>query len=249
VLIFSQFKIMLNVLEDYLRLSGYPFERIDGDVKSRDRQNAIDRFSKGAPNASTGTVLDCVLQQSTAPKMPSRDDASGVSLTSMLACLSSSVLPFSAGTADSFVFLLSTRAGGQGITLTAADTCIIYDSDFNPQVWHRARLKSRHVVLCALTHSVPNPSHVTHNCGIDRNHALCRMTCKQWRAVTASVKTRCASWPSHHAFQRLNLDPKTAASALDPVPTLTQPCNSPPPYMSIRHSCHAGHGQQLHVEA
>jgi hypothetical protein len=26
------------------------------------------------------------------------------------------------------VFLLSTRAGGQGITLTAADNCIIYDS-------------------------------------------------------------------------------------------------------------------------
>ena len=32
-----------------------------------------------------------------------------------------------------FIFLLSTRAGGQGITLTAADTAIIYDSDFNPQ--------------------------------------------------------------------------------------------------------------------
>jgi hypothetical protein len=30
------------------------------------------------------------------------------------------------------VFLLSTRAGGQGITLTVADTCIIYDSDWNP---------------------------------------------------------------------------------------------------------------------
>ena len=39
-----------------------------------------------------------------------------------------------AGEADSFVFLLSTRAGGQGITLTAADTVIIYDSDWNPQV-------------------------------------------------------------------------------------------------------------------
>jgi len=30
------------------------------------------------------------------------------------------------------VFLLSTRAGGMGINLTAADTCILHDLDFNP---------------------------------------------------------------------------------------------------------------------
>ena len=33
---------------------------------------------------------------------------------------------------DVFVFMLSTRAGGLGINLTAADTVIFYESDWNP---------------------------------------------------------------------------------------------------------------------
>ncbi|CAM6096803.1 unnamed protein product [Calypogeia fissa] len=83
VLIFSQFTMMLDLLEDYLNHKGYSYERIDGKIRGPERQAAIDRYS--------------------------------------------------AKESDIFVFLLSTRAGGLGITLTAADTCLIYDSDWNPQ--------------------------------------------------------------------------------------------------------------------
>lgn len=39
---------------------------------------------------------------------------------------------------DIFIFVLSTRAGGLGINLTAADTVIFYDSDWNPTVDQQA---------------------------------------------------------------------------------------------------------------
>ena len=76
---------MKRVLDVYLLCfsSSYLFERLDGRICGKLRQEAIDRFSK--PES------------------------------------------------DRFVFLLCTRAGGLGINLTAADTVIIYDSDWNPQ--------------------------------------------------------------------------------------------------------------------
>ena len=39
---------------------------------------------------------------------------------------------------DISVFLLTTRAGGLGLNLTAADTCIIHDVDFNPAMDQQA---------------------------------------------------------------------------------------------------------------
>jgi len=44
-----------------------------------------------------------------------------------------------------FVFLLSTRAGGQGLNLQSADTVIIFDSDWNPQMDLQAMARAHRI--------------------------------------------------------------------------------------------------------
>ncbi|CAK1361083.1 Lymphoid-specific helicase [Cercospora beticola] len=84
VLIFSQFKTQLDLLETYCtQLRDWPTSRIDGSVAQTDRQEQI--------------------------------------------------LDFNDPESDTNIFLLSTRAGGQGINLAAADTVLLFDSDWNPQ--------------------------------------------------------------------------------------------------------------------
>ena len=83
VLIFSQFKTTLDILETYaVDLRGWKACRIDGSVAQDDRYTQITSFNNDKSYN---------------------------------------------------LFLLSTRAGGQGINLTAADTVILFDSDWNPQ--------------------------------------------------------------------------------------------------------------------
>lgn len=50
VLLFSQFKIMLDILEDYLDARSMKYERIDGNITGNKRQQAIDRFQQASGN-------------------------------------------------------------------------------------------------------------------------------------------------------------------------------------------------------
>ncbi|XP_058445908.1 SWI/SNF-related matrix-associated actin-dependent regulator of chromatin subfamily A containing DEAD/H box 1 homolog [Malaya genurostris] len=81
VLIFSQFVMMLDIIEMYLAIRKYGYLRLDGQTAVTERQELIDQYTQDS---------------------------------------------------NIFIFLLSTRAGGLGINLTAADTVIIHDIDFNP---------------------------------------------------------------------------------------------------------------------
>ena len=55
---------------------------------------------------------------------------------------------FNAPDSPHFLFILSTRAGGLGLNLQTADTVVIFDSDWNPQVCARFRLQ---LALCVVS--------------------------------------------------------------------------------------------------
>ena len=81
VLIFSQFTMMMDVMEKFLKIRGHRYLRLDGQTPVQERQYLIDEFNNDP---------------------------------------------------EIFIFILSTRAGGLGINLTAANTVILHDLDFNP---------------------------------------------------------------------------------------------------------------------
>ena len=57
---------------------------------------------------------------------------------------------FNAPGSKVFLFLMTTRAGGLGINLQTADTCILFDSDWNPMMDAQAQVRSRRPVVFSL---------------------------------------------------------------------------------------------------
>ncbi|KAJ9558022.1 hypothetical protein OSB04_012636 [Centaurea solstitialis] len=114
VLLFAQMTHTLDVLQDYMELRKYPYERLDGSIRAEERFAAIRSFSKQSVIRSSNSEA-------------SHDSA--------------------------FVFMISTRAGGVGLNLVAADTVIFYEQDWNPQVDKQALQRAHRIgqmnhVLC-----------------------------------------------------------------------------------------------------
>ncbi|CAN1248739.1 Probable helicase CHR10 [Linum perenne] len=112
VLLFAQMTRTLDILQDYLELRKYTYERLDGSIRAEERFAAIRSFSRQSGSESSAT------------------DGS-----------------------TAFVFMISTRAGGVGLNLVAADTVIFYEQDWNPQVDKQALQRAHRIgqmkhVLC-----------------------------------------------------------------------------------------------------
>ncbi|XP_040368322.1 probable helicase CHR10 isoform X2 [Rosa chinensis] len=106
VLLFAQMTHTLDVLQDFLELRKYSYERLDGSIRAEERFAAIRSFSK----------------QSAKQSLKSQADQN-----------------------DAFVFMISTRAGGVGLNLVAADTVIFYEQDWNPQVDKQALQRAHRI--------------------------------------------------------------------------------------------------------
>lgn len=120
VLIFSQMTAMLDILQGYLQCRGVSCARLDGNTSHDARESQLREFNSSLSPNMPARNLDVGDFEGSETTQDSQNTA-GEETNTSLECSNHSV------------FLLSTRAGGVGINLQAADTVILFDSDWNPQ--------------------------------------------------------------------------------------------------------------------
>ena len=96
---------------------------------------------------------------------------------------------FSKPDSDRFVFLLCTRAGGLGINLTAADTVIIYDSDWNPQNDLQAQARCHRIGQEKMVKVLPS-HHSQHLRARDVRQGLPQARARQGRSPVHRIQGR-----------------------------------------------------------
>ncbi|KAH8063541.1 ABC1 family-like protein [Aureococcus anophagefferens] len=106
---------------------------------------------------------------------------------------------------DAFVFLLSTRAGGVGINLCAADTVVIYDSDWNPQNGVQAMARC-------------------HRLGQTRDVAVYRLVArKSFEGHMLEAAARSSGSAGRHGRARARRRSSGACASAAPAPATTPP--------------------------
>ena len=114
ILLFCQMTRMLDLLEDWLRASGVGFVTGDSaNIPSADQSNGASKKKSQTAHTPVYGRID--------GSMPSADRQRAI-------------VDFNTPGTDTFLLLVSTRAGGLGLNLATADTIVLYDPDFNPFV-------------------------------------------------------------------------------------------------------------------
>lgn len=96
-------------------------------------------------------IIEAVCAASEDPELPMERLDGSTSLTQRQIAIDR----FNDPLQDSFGFLISTKAGGLGLNLTAADTVILYDSAWNPHVDLQALARSHRFGQTVCCSSVP----------------------------------------------------------------------------------------------
>jgi hypothetical protein len=128
---------MLDILESVLDSLALPFLRLDGSTAVEDRLLLVDQCARRQiwpTRAQHAHILIRPPNYVLPASWLSRSAPNKCAPSSRLSNSALHACRFNSPGSGVFAFLLSTRAGGQGLNLTGADTVILHDVDFNPQV-------------------------------------------------------------------------------------------------------------------